>query len=268
MSRALEYLTKLQNQRVLVLGGTSGIGFCVAEAALTHGAHVIVSSSNSEKLSRAVNRLQAVTCPLPKPSGSVTGIACDLGAAGSLEANLTRLLDDATDGGTQLLDHAVYTAGEALQQTRLADADAATLQRRGLVRVVGPVLLAKLLPSYQHQRPASSLTLTGGIGSHRPSPGWSILSGLGASVEGLARGLAVDLKPVRVNLVAPGAVHTELLENLAADTLPALLERFKKDSLTDTVGRPEDVAEIYLSCLKSHFITGSVIIADGGRLLV
>lgn len=97
-----------------------------------------------------------------------------------------------------------------------------------------------------------------------------MLSGFGASTEGVVKGLAVDLAPIRVNAVAPGTVDTELLRALAPPdpkAQAAFKEILKKVTLLSKVGEPEDVAEAYVYLMKDANITGSVIHTDGGRLL-
>jgi NAD(P)-dependent dehydrogenase (short-subunit alcohol dehydrogenase family) len=80
----------------------------------------------------------------------------------------------------------------------------------------------------------------------------------------LIRGLAVDLKPLRVNLVAPGAIKTEMW----GDKLPPQAsERFKSRTLVGAVGRPEDTAEAYIYAMKDYYVTGTVLLSEGGALL-
>ena len=116
-------------------------------------------------------------------------------------------------------------------------------------------------------QPANSLTLTSGVAGVMPPPGWAVMASVCSAVEGLARGLAVDLKPIRVNVVRPGAVHTELFGQFG-DQLPMYVEMFKSNSLTGTVGKPEDLADAYLHFMKDSFITGTVTASDGGRSLI
>jgi NAD(P)-dependent dehydrogenase (short-subunit alcohol dehydrogenase family) len=87
-------------------------------------------------------------------------------------------------------------------------------------------------------------------------------------VEGLTRGLALDLKPVRVNAVAPGAVNTELFGAFPKELVDGMFEMFKSKSTTGTVGRPEDLAESYIYLMKDQYVTGSVLESNGGSLLV
>ena len=265
---ALKYVSKLQNQRVLVLGGTSGIGFCVAEAALEYGAHVIVSGSNEAKLARTLTRLRE------SPGGRINdgharigGKTCDLASTDTLESNLKHLLDYATDNGSKKLDHVVFTAGDAIIPVPLAQITPDVISRAAAVRSVAPVILAKLLPGYIRMTSSSSLTLTGGTNTDKPMPGWAVVAGVGATIEGLARGFAVDLKPLRVNTVSPGAVHTELFDSIPEAGRAGLIESMRAATLTGTIGRPEDVAEAYVYCMRDHFVDGVVIQTNGGRIL-
>ncbi|KAK0716215.1 short chain dehydrogenase [Lasiosphaeris hirsuta] len=262
-----KYTNKLQGKNVLVLGGTSGIGFSVAEAALEYGATITVSGSREAKLASALTRLRA-TLPASSPSALVSGTTCDLADPTTLEANLDALLRFATADGTRPLDHIVFTAGDAIAVTPVSQATPAAVAASLAVRFVAPVILAKLVPRYVRQSSESSLTLTGGVASYKPAQNWAIIAGVGAGVEGLTRGLAVDLAPVRVNAVAPGAVHTEFFDHfLAKDQLEGFLEFHAKESLTKTVGKPQDCAEAYLYCMRDYFITGGLISTNGGKLL-
>ncbi|KAH8685255.1 hypothetical protein BGZ61DRAFT_495486 [Ilyonectria robusta] len=262
---APKFINKLNNQRVLVLGGSTGIGFAVAEGALEHGADVIISSSNQTKLDNAVNRLKKHMETANLPERRVSGHTCDLSDPKLIDANILRLLDFATKDGK--IDHVVYTAGDAVKTYNLEEIVAENIPKLGMVRVTGAMILAKHLGKYINQETSSSFTLTGGSMSWRPSPGWSVLSSIGGGVEALARGLAIDLKPVRVNCAVPGAIHTELFDTIPEDMIDAALGSMKRDTITRTVGTPEEMAEVYLYFMKSTFATGTSVVADGGRLV-
>lgn len=266
MSSTLKYTTKLSNQRILILGGSSGIGFCVAEAALEHGADVIITSSSSTKLDKTITRLRAAY-PEQTAKQTIRTHACDLADTEHLDENIENLLQTATDGGTVKLNHVVFTAGDISRLPPLEEITPADTLSAGTVRFVGAVMLAKHLPKYMVSSPSSSLTLTSGVRAHKPAPGWAMASSWGAAIEGLMRGLAMDLKPLRVNLVEPGAVGTELFEQVPGDVLEGMLEVFRKSSLTGTVGRPEDVAEAYVYLMKDGFVTGSIVESNGGVML-
>lgn len=103
--------------------------------------------------------------------------------------------------------------------------------------------------------------------SHRPNKGWTLIAAWGSGVEGITRGLAVDLAPTRVNMVSPGAVHTELFNDISEDKLPGVLKGFSDGTLVGEVGTPENLAEAYLYSMRDGFTTGAMISSDGGRLL-
>jgi NAD(P)-dependent dehydrogenase (short-subunit alcohol dehydrogenase family) len=260
-----KYISKLQNKRVLILGGTSGIGFCVAEAGIESGAKVIISGSRQSKIDSAIERIKS---SYPDCGTRISGHACDLADTDALEQNLEALLKFATSEGTKKLDHVVFTAGDSFNVKGLADMTVDSIHKLGTVRFVAAILLGKLLvPKYINSSAESSITLTGSVNSTKPSAGWSVLAGWGAAIEGLSRGLAVDLKPIRVNCVAPGAVNTELIQSRSGDKLEFVLKHFRDMTTTGTVGRPEDLAETYLYCMKDRFVTASVLHSNGGHLL-
>jgi NAD(P)-dependent dehydrogenase (short-subunit alcohol dehydrogenase family) len=139
------------------------------------------------------------------------------------------------------------------------------------VRTVAPALIAKLLSTgrYMPASDASSFTLTSGTNTKKPFPDWTCAAMIGGAGIGLMRGLAVDLKPVRVNVVVPGAIHTELLQGLLDRIGDEGAQKMKKEnSLTETFGQPEDIAEAYGYIMKDRFANGSEVTSDGGRLLV
>ncbi|KAJ5155147.1 NAD(P)-binding protein [Penicillium capsulatum] len=263
---ATKYTTKLSQQRVLILGGTSGIGFCVAEAALEHGARVIIASSQRSKLDQTLARLNQ-SYPAQAAEQPILTHVCDLSDIPNLEANLESLLQAATDDGAVKLNHIVTTAGNAVNVPALADVTAEDIYRSMDVRLVAPSILAKYIPKYVEQSPQSSFTITGGMFSRRPHPGCTLLATVTSAIEGLARGLAHDVKPVRVNAVAPGAVLTGLHSGHSQEELNALVQRFRDGNLTGTVAQPEEVAESYIYAMKDSFLTGTVIDSSGGGLL-
>jgi NAD(P)-dependent dehydrogenase (short-subunit alcohol dehydrogenase family) len=274
MSRTPRYISKLLGRRVLILGGTSGLGFAVAEAAIEHGAEVIVSSSSDAKVTKALDRLRNVARPLTKGTAvqdeiQAKGTTCDLADETKLETNLHKLLDFATSGGTRLLDHVVFTAGDVVNfGVTLADVTVEEIAQRQIVRVVAPTILGKLLPSYIAKSSTSSYTLTNGINSYKPPPGLAVYAGQTSALEGLARGLAVELQPVRVNTVMFGIVPTEMHEPWPEDVRNLVFNGYKEKTLVGAVGNVEDAAEPYIYCMKNGFVTGSIVVSDGGRLLV
>lgn len=256
------YNSVLAKARVLILGGSSGIGFCVAEHALSLGAIVTISSSRQEKLDSALKRLRT---SMPDCVTSVDGQVCDLSDVESLRSNLEGLLKSVTHD--QLLDHIVFTAGDGIKIRPVAELELSTIQRMGHVRFFGPMLLGGLAKAYMKSSKTSSITLTSGANIQKPGKGWTAVVGYGAGTEGIARSLAVDLAPIRVNTVSPGAVHTEMFDDIPKDRLLAVLSDFRRQSLTDSVGTPEELSEAYIYLMRCSFATGSLIEVNGGSLL-
>lgn len=261
-----KYTNKLHNKRVLVLGGTSGIGFCVAENALENGAIVTVASSRQESIDKTLSRLRD---SYPNLTGNISGHTIDLRSDGA-EESIISLLDSATNNGKDLLDHIVSTAGDSLPIQPLSAFDGtATLDKAQRVRIIAPMLIAKHAPGkYLRSSNKSTITLTGGVNTHRPGVNWLIPGYAGAGLQGLVRALAVDLRPIRVNLVEPGAVETELFSRVyAGEQLEKMLAEFKKQTLTGAIGRPEDVSELYVYFIRDSFVTGQCVLSEGGLLL-
>ena len=264
---APKYGNKLTGKRVLVIGGTSGIGFCVAEACLEFGAIVTVASSRQEKIDQTIKRL---TASYPDAQDRVSGHVVDLAGA-EVETALTSLFDFATDHHTHELDHVVSTAGDTLSVGKIADVTTAQVQQYGQVRFISMLMIAKIAQRYIRSDSASSFTLTGGISSTKPPKGWSALVGWNCAKEALVRGLAVDMAPLRCNLVAPGAIDTEYIYHMAGDDntkQKQLLEFFSSKGLLGKTGKPEDTAEAYLYFMRDTYCTGQVLKTEGGYLLV
>lgn len=265
----MAHRNRLEGTHVFVFGGTSGIGYAVANMALSNGARVTISGSAQPKVDSKVKLLQSLYPNLPPQH--VAGYACDLVDTANLETNLTALFDKATEGGSKKIDHIAFTAGDGISPPTVENVTPETLMKQFNVRLISPSLIAKLLTTgkYMPKSVNSSFTLTGGTNTHKPSPGWTYVATVGASVEGLVRGLAVDLKPIRSNIVIPGAIQTELLQPmLDRMTEDAATEWTRAASLTNTLGQPEEIAEAYGYLMKDKFANGSQITSDGGRLLI
>lgn len=109
MTDQVKFSSKLDGSRILVVGGSAGVGYAVTEACIEQGATaVIISSSNPTRVKASVARLQR---SYPSKASHISGFACDLAQEDELERNIVALLDAATDGGAQKLDHIAYTAG-------------------------------------------------------------------------------------------------------------------------------------------------------------
>lgn len=202
MSDATTYTSKLSASRILVIGGSSGIGFAVASACIEHGALVAISSSNSERVEGAVEKIKAA---YPSKTSNIYGLTVDLSKPETLESELDNVLSSSAQklnnknaGGNGKLDHVIYTAGDALATLPLSSMTYDNVAAAGQIRFFAPLLLAKYLPKYLEQSYKSSYILTTGSISEKPMQNWSVIAGYAAGLHGMVRSLALDLKPIRV----------------------------------------------------------------------
>jgi len=128
MTDQQKYTQKLQGAHVLVVGGTAGIGFGVAEAALEHGARVKISSSQESRVKDAISRLQKA---YPSASSKIEGHVCNLADENTIESDVEALFNKV---GT--VDHIVYTAGDRLATIPLEEATMAKMKQAGMVRTL------------------------------------------------------------------------------------------------------------------------------------
>ncbi|KAJ7203407.1 short-chain dehydrogenase [Mycena haematopus] len=243
----------LLNSRILVIGGSSGIGFAVASGALASRSRVHITSLTPQKLATKITHLQSLY-----PGAHISGSAVDLSNVDTLEEDLQSVLADAVTQTEGPLDHIVFTAGDLPERLPLAETTASTALALFTVRYLG-----SLLPGTIPASRSVIVTLTSGVGAHRPRPGTSAMIPVASAVEALSRGLAVDLAPIRVNVVVPGVVHTELMERMTGRNVDV----FKPGTLTKALGTPEGAAEAYLFCMRSALATGQGFIVDNGFLM-
>ncbi|KAI4871148.1 putative short chain dehydrogenase/ reductase [Hypoxylon rubiginosum] len=249
---------------VLVIGGTSGIGAAVAQLAAAEGLIVSVASSNPRRVQAAVQKIRDA---VPGHSNNIRGFVCDVNHDDA-ESSLEQLFADvrAASGG-QPLDHVVYTAAASPLDVRpVSEVSARYLRDSVQFSYVVPLLVAKLAPRYVREGCASSLTFTGGRLGERPAKGMAVVSAWAASLLGATRGLALDLAPIRVNLVSPGATDTGMLRT--GEEWVQRTRMMAETSLLGKIGTPEEVAEAYLYLMRDTNSTGSCVSTNGGALVL
>jgi NAD(P)-dependent dehydrogenase (short-subunit alcohol dehydrogenase family) len=236
----------ISGKRVVVLGGTSGIGLGVAQAAARAGASVVVASSRRASVDGALASLPA------DAEGHVVDLTDDAAVATLFE----RL---------GALDHLVYTAGETLRLGPLAAMDVASARDVLDVRYWGALVAAK--HAAPRIRAGGSIVFTSGTAGRRPHAGWALGASVCAAMEGLTRALAVELAPLRVNIVAPGFVKSPLWSGMDAAEREALYATQADHLPLKHVGEPHEIAESYLYLMRQTYGTGQVIVVDGGGAL-
>jgi NAD(P)-dependent dehydrogenase (short-subunit alcohol dehydrogenase family) len=251
----------ITNHHVLVIGGTSGMGFGAASLALTNGCTVAIASSNPTRIASAISRLEA---SFPDKKSSITGHEIDLSTS-DIEARLTTLFEAVTKNKTHLLDHVIDTSGRLPNLKPLAETNIMELLEETRSRVSTPLAIGKLAPAYMKSSYTSSITFTGGQVADKPFPNYTLFSFYAAGLYGLVKALALDLAPLRVNVVSPGATKTEMWG--PEEMREMIAKQYAEKALLGKVGTPEELAEAYVYLMRNSDSTGSVVRSEGGSVL-
>jgi NAD(P)-dependent dehydrogenase (short-subunit alcohol dehydrogenase family) len=237
----------LQQKRVIVVGGSSGIGLAVAQQAAAQGAKVVIVSSDSERVQKAVENL----------GGEAQGQTVDVSDEGAVATLFAKL---------GAFDHLVFTAGDSLQLRGLADTDLKKARRAFELRYWSALATVKY--GSPQIRKGGSIVLTTGVAGRRPHRGWVIAASVCGTIEALTRALAIELAPIRVNAVSPGVVRTNLWQNMSSAEREELFENVGKRLPVGRVGEAHDIAQAFLFLMQEGFSTGQTVVVDGGTVLV
>lgn len=241
----------ITGKKFVIIGGSAGIGYGIAELILQQGAaEVIIASSTQTRIDAAVADLSKIS------SAKVSGKVLDMKDT----KNVPPFFESIGN-----FDHLVSTAGGPLPQakfpgeTDIEEVMAASNDRYWSV-------LKAIQAAHKKINAGGSITVTSGTTIKRPLPGWSALSGVAGAIETATRNLAIDMAPIRVNCVAPGVVATPLWDKVP--NRDAIFKGYSEKLPVGHVGTPEEVAEAYLFCFRCTYLTGQTLFVDGGGLLV
>jgi len=236
-------MQSLSNQRILIIGGSSGIGLATAVGAIAAGATVTIASRNQEKLDAAAATL-----------GDVARTALlDTGDNALVEKFFQQ-----EEPWDHIVISAAQTKGGPVRSLSLGDAEAAMESKFwGAYRVARAARLKE----------GGSLTFVSGFLSERPSATAVLQGAINAALESLARGLALELAPVRVNAISPGVIATPLWNYLPEEKRNAIFEGAASKLPVRRVGQPQDIANAALFLMTTPFATGSTVRVDGGGVI-
>ncbi|WP_284272944.1 SDR family oxidoreductase [Mesorhizobium huakuii] len=236
--------------KVVVVGGSSGIGLGVAKAALGRGAHLVIVGRSQDKLLQAQRTLAA--------DGRVETVTADM----TREAEIA-----AAFAGINSFDHLVSTAGAPPPGDPIADTDTDEIRRFVDNKLIGAVLLAK--HAARRIKRGGSMTYTSGINKDKPPvPGGAVVSAIAGSFSYFARALSLELAPSRVNIVSPGWVDTPMFDELVGDAKAAYFDAMAAQLPIGRIATSADIAPAYIHAMESDFTTGETLHIDGGQRLI
>ncbi len=235
----------LKGKRIVIIGGTSGIGLATARAAALRGAEVVIGGRHYEKLEKAKKEI----------GGKVEGLTLDV----TDEAEIKAFFE-----WVGKFDH-LTIPGSTIHGGPFLSLDSTTARADFQSKFWGQYLAAKY--GAPRLRPGGSIVFFSGMWSQRPPAGVATVAAINSAIEGLTRALAVELAPIRVNAVAPGLVDTPIYTGMPAAQKEAMFKGFAAAAPLKRVGRPEEVAQTVLYLMTNTFTTGSTLYVDGGCLL-
>ncbi|GCE50198.1 NAD(P)-dependent dehydrogenase (short-subunit alcohol dehydrogenase family) [Thermosporothrix hazakensis] len=240
---------EITGQKVIVVGGSSGMGLAVVRAAQARGAHVMMVGRTEEKLKQALETLET-----PE---RVTPITADI----TREEDVRALFE-----AVGPFDHLVVTAAGDLSYQPIKEVDPDKARRIVDSKLIGALLLAKHGSTSINSK--GSITLTAGIAAQRPLPTGLVVAAVNGALFSLTYGLAIALAPVRVNVLSPGWVDTPVWDVIAGANTPTMFAQMAQRLPVGRVGRPEDIAHAALFLMENEFTTGTILPVDGGHRLV
>ncbi|WP_328324912.1 SDR family oxidoreductase [Kribbella sp. NBC_00382] len=238
-------MTELDGQVVVVIGGSLGIGLETARRARAEGAKVIITARNAERLEAAGQEIGAETA--------------------AFDATDFTQLTTFFNGLPTPIDHILVT-GPGPYYAPLPELDLDRAREDLESHLLLPIQLGKL--AIGKVRPGGTLIFMGGTGGRKSAAGMSVIGALTAAGPALTRNLAVELAPIRVNLIAAGFVDTPLSATLLGDQLDARREQLRTTLPIGRVVGPEDIANLAVHLMTNTALTGGTYDIDGGQQLV
>jgi NAD(P)-dependent dehydrogenase (short-subunit alcohol dehydrogenase family) len=236
----------LVGQTVVVIGGSAGIGLETARLARAHGADVVLTARDPDRLRRAADQL-------------------DARSTSAFDVNDLARLEQFFEDLPGPIDHVMVTGPGPLYSS-LADMDFAAARREVGDRIVTTIAVARY--GAARMRPPGTLLFMGGTGGRQAGVGLTLISAMTAALPALIASLAVELAPIRANLIAAGFVDTPLSASLLGDQLDARRAELRATLPVGRVVGPADVAALALHVMTNTALTGATYDIDGGQQLL
>ena len=249
--RGLWPMTAPRTLRVVIVGGSSGMGLATAKRFAKRGDDVTIVSRSQEKLDAALTAIGDA-------DGKLRSVPLDMTDEARLGAFASQLEPRSVD--------ALVVSASSVVHGALADTPLDDVRRMFEAKFMGPYAVSKaLLPALAQ---GAALVLFSGVLSRRPGSAASALAAINAAVEGLTRALAKELGPaVRVNCISPGMTRTEAYDGMPAERREAMFENAAGNVPLARVGEPDDIARAVEFAVLNPFLTGQVIDVDGGHTI-
>ena len=234
---------KLQHQKVIIIGGTSGMGLATAKAAAAADAAVVITGRDQSKLDNALGEL-------PR---SASGEVVDATVEKEMRDFFRR---------SEPFDHLVLAVSGREGAGPFESLGIATLKRAFDGKFWAQFMAAQMALTKLHKN--GSIVFITAASARTSIPGTAGLAAINGALEAMIPTLALELKPIRVNAVSPGVVKTPWWDTLPSEQREAVFAQTAQTLPVGRIGTPEDIAEVIIMLLQNGFVTGTVIECDGG----
>lgn len=236
----------LTQQRVVIMGGSSGIGLATARMLVDAGAEVMITGRNQAKIDEAVAQL----------GGKISGVALDATSRPDLRAFFQKY---------GAFHHLVISLSGAAGAGAFRQLDLDELRRGFEAKFWAQVAVAQM--SLETLQPGGSMTFITAGSSRSARPETAGLAAINGALDAMIPTLALELRPIRINAVSPGVIATPWWDRVPEQFRNTVFEQTAASLPVGCVGQPEDVAQAILFLIQNGFMTGTIIDCDGGGRL-